>query len=224
MVIPNSDALATQTRPRKRQRVSRRTRETIHEVTHGFGPGLEVHASTAHIPSLQEQRVIENATIEGTRHVFGDELCRAVRKVHTQGQMKAAVTTVLPKWGGPVDCLISLDIREEEVDRLALALFDAKVTWVQQGLHVVLRDGFTIILTCSEAEVTLKGATDKAIIEVFGSETCDAVNESRIRKSEWEAGKQLTQCVSMILAKSGAIINMSLGLEGGIRIQNTLYV
>lgn len=156
--------------------------------------------------------------------MFGDELCCAIRKVYTGGHLKAAVTTVLPKWGGPVDCLVSLDIREEEADRLALALFNANVTWVQQDLHVVLRDGLTIILSCSEAEVTLKGATDEAIINVFGSETCDAVNDTRMRKREWEEGKQLTQCVSMILTKSGAIISISLGLEDGIRIQNRLYV
>lgn len=223
LLLPSSQEPDIHKQPNKRRRLPNRTTETTTDLMHDLRSGLEVHQRPIHVPSLQEQRVIENATIEGTKHVFGEELCRAVRKVYTHGQTKASVTTVLPKWGGPVDCLISLDIREEEVDQLALALFNAKVTWVQQGLHVVLRDGFTIILTCAEAEVTLKGATDKAIVDVFGSQTCDAVNESRIRKREWEAGEQLTHCVSMIITKSGAIISISLSLESGIQIQNMLY-
>lgn len=135
---------------------------------------------------------------------------------------KAAVTTVLPKWGGPVDCLISLDIRKAQVHDVALALFSAEVTWVQQDLHI-LRDGFTIVSSGPSAEVTLKGATKDAIIKVFGSETCDAVSDSPICKREREEGRQLTQCVSMYITNDGGIISLSLSLQSAPRIYSILY-
>jgi len=171
----------------------------------------------------QEHRIIDNATVEGTREVFGDYLCDAARRVNIDGHEKAAVTIMLPKWGGVVDCLVSLDIREEEVSKLASALFNADVNWVRRNLHIALPTGQSIILSMPQAEVTLKGATNEAITNVFGPEICNAVNESPIRKREWEAGQQSTHCVSMIVTKTGAIINISLGLEGGLAIQSRLH-
>ena len=148
-------------------------------------------------------------------------MCGAIRRVSVQKELKAAVTTILPLWGGPVDCLISLDICDQEVEQLAMALFNAKVKWVEQVLHVVLKEGFTLIIPHSET--TLKGALDEAIIAVFGLEIHNAIAESPIRRRELEEGKHVTECVSMILTKNGAIINLSLGLEGGLQIQNKLY-
>jgi hypothetical protein len=50
-----------------------------------------------------------------------------------------------------------------EVEQLAMALFNAKVKWVEQVLHVVLKEGITLIVPHSEA--TLKGILDEAIIK-----------------------------------------------------------
>jgi hypothetical protein len=102
-----------------------------------------------------------------------------------------------------------------------MALFNAKVKWVEQVLHVVLEDGITMVIPHSEA--TLKGVLDEAIIKVFGPEIHDAITESPIRRTELEAKKCKTECVSMILTKNGAIISLSLGLKGGLQIQNKLY-
>jgi len=47
-----------------------------------------------------------------------------------------------------------------------------------------------------------------------------------MREKELEEGNRVTECVSMILTNSpsdAAIINLSLGLEGGVQIQNKLY-
>ena len=153
--------------------------------------------------------------------MFDDYLCDAIRKVVSGNEAKAAVTTVLPLWGGPVDCLISLDICDNAVEHLAMVLFEAEVKRVENVLHVVLNTGITLIIPSSEA--TLKGVGDDAIIEVFGYEICNAINESPVRKRELNEGKTLTECVSMILTKSGAIINLSLGLEGGLGVQKRLY-
>jgi len=83
------------------------------------------------------------------------------------------------------------------VEQLAMALFNAKVKWVEQVLHVVLKEGITLIIPNSEA--TLKGVLDEVIIKVFGPEIHDAITESPIRKRELEEGKRVTECVSMIL-------------------------
>lgn len=72
----------------------------------------------------------------------------------------------------------------------------------------------------SDAEVTLKGVEDGAIIKVFGSEIHGAVQECAIRRRET---KPATECISMILTQNGAFINLSLGLEVGLRIQSQLY-
>ena len=85
---------------------------------------------------------------------------------------------------------------------------------MEQVLYVVLKEGITLIIPHSEA--TLKGVPDKAIIKVFSSEIYDAITENPVRRRELEEGKRVTECVLMILTKNGAIINLSLGLEGGL--------
>jgi hypothetical protein len=180
----------------------------------------EISSNRPNFTGAQEE-VIENASLQGIAKVFDEYMCGAIRRVGVQSDLKAAVTTVLPLWGGPVDCLMSLDVCEREVEQLAMALFNAKVKWVEQVLHVVLKEGITLIIPNSEA--TLKGVLDEVIIKVFGPEIHDAITESPIRRRELEEGKRVTECVSMILTNNGAIINLSLGLEGGLKIQNKLY-
>jgi len=169
--------------------------------------------------------VIENASIEGIGKVFDKYICGAIRRVPVQSDRitswRASVTMVFPLWGGPVDCLMSLDVCEWDVEHLAMALFNAKVKWVEQARHIVLNEGITLIISNSEA--TLKGVQDEAIIKVFGPEIYNAINESPVRTRELEEGKHATECVSMILTKNGAIINLSLGLDRGLEIQNKLY-
>ena len=196
---------------------------TVHEIQSGCATDLPASLNASDSVQTEVQKIVDNATVEGTREVFGNYLCEAVRTRHVDGQEKSAVTIMLPKWGGLVDCLISLDIREQEVVKLALSLFNTDISRVESNLHVMLQTGLSVILSMPTAEVTLKGATDEAITKVFGFEICNAVTESPIRKREKEAGQQLTHCVSMILTKDGAIINISLGLEGGLAILKKLH-
>jgi hypothetical protein len=196
---------------RKRKRVTP-PKETQSEPT----AVPEISSNHPNFTGAQEQRVIENASLQGIAKVFDEYMCDAIRRVTVQSDLKAAVTTVLPVWGGPVDCLMSLDVCEREVEQLVMDLFNAKVKWVEQVLHVVLKEGITLIIPHSEA--TLKGVLDEAIVKVFGPEIHDAITESPVRRRELEEGKRVTECVSMILTKNGAIINLSLGLEGGLKI------
>lgn len=165
--------------------------------------------------------MFEHASLEGIATVFDQYICGAIRRDPIQIDRitfwRASVTTVFPLWGGPVDCLLSLDICEWGVEYLAMALFNAKVKWVEQVLHIVLNEGITLIVPNSEA--TLKGVRDEALIMVFGSDIHKAINESPVHRRELEEGKHVTECVSMILTKQqGAIINLTVGLDRGLEI------
>ncbi|KAK3371618.1 hypothetical protein B0T24DRAFT_629705 [Lasiosphaeria ovina] len=222
--VPSSLPAAPSSPGDKRSGKRRRLSKTTGTASENQGQltALNISSNDPAFASTRGQRVIERASLHGIAKVFDEYMCSAIRRVAVQNEIKAAVTTVLPLWGGPVDCLMSLDICELEVKQLAMALFNAKVTWVGQGLHLVLKEGSTVsIPSCSEA--TLKGVQDEAIIEVFGPEIREAIWESPVRNRELEEGKHLTECISMIVTQNGAIINLSLGLERCLQLQNILY-
>ncbi|KAL2363002.1 hypothetical protein RJZ56_004098 [Blastomyces dermatitidis] len=168
-----------------------------------------------------EQRVFENASLQTVVKTFSQDMASAIRRFIVRDELKAAVTTVFPIWAGTVDCLMSLEVSEWSVEWLMMALFGAKLKWVNQVRHLVLNNGVTLIIPNSEA--TLKGVPDEAIVNVFGPEIHDAIAESPIRRKELAEGMHVAECVSMILTRNGAIINLALGLEGGVKIQNKLY-
>jgi len=187
--------------------------------------------------------VIENASLQGTPEVFDKRMCNAIRRVVVDNEWRTAVAMVFPVWGEPVDCFMSLDICERDIEQLVMALFSVEVKWVDHVLYVVRKDGITLMIPNSE--VTLKGVPDKAIFEVFGFEIHEAITECPVHKRELEeekgaieevslistkngtiikfAGERVTECVSLILTRNGAITNLSLGLERGLQIQNKLY-
>lgn len=168
-----------------------------------------------------EQRVWENASLDGISRVFNTHLCEKIRRVTVNGELKAAVTTTFPTWAGPVDCLISLEVSESSVEWLAMALFNVEVKLINQVRHFTMDGGFSLVIPNSEA--TMKGVPDEAIADVFGLEILTAITESPIRIREAESGMRVTECVSMIMIKDGAIINLALNLYRGARIQERLY-
>ncbi|KAJ6118882.1 hypothetical protein N7471_013502 [Penicillium samsonianum] len=173
------------------------------------------------------QEIFEHASLEGIAAVFKGIISGAIR-IRTKSfpnsvktYSKASVTTVFPPWGGPVDCLLSLDICESRVQALAMALFNATVKWAENSLHIGFERGTT--LTTPNSEVTLKGVGDETIAAVFGFEIEQAIKESPIRLRELKEGRLMTECVSMIITEKGAIVNLSLGLVRGLEIQKKLY-
>ena len=177
-------------------------------------------------PTSTSQEVAELASLEGIAAIFNKFICSVVRKVSVQTEEKAAnkasVATVFPAPGGPIDCLLSLDIDECGVEYLISALFDAKVRWIQGARHIV--PGEQTTLTVTDCDCTLKGVSGEALMEVFGHEIYSAVSDSPMHKRELREGKRVTDCVSMILMKNWAIVNLSLGLDRGLRIRSKLYV
>ncbi|KAH8772340.1 hypothetical protein BGZ57DRAFT_764040, partial [Hyaloscypha finlandica] len=176
--------------------------------------------------AIAQEGMIEHASLEGIAEVFDKYMCDAIRRVKIQKDgitsSKAAVTMDFPLWG-LVDCLMSLDVRERDVEQLAMALFNVQVESVGHARYVTLTGGVRLT---PNPEVTLKGVLDEAIILVFGPEVHGAITACGMRRKELEEGSRVTECVSMILTGSpdeGAIINLSLGLKGGAQIRNKLY-
>ena len=58
---------------------------------------------------------------------------------------------------------------------------------------------------------------------MFSPKIYNVITKSPIYKKELVEGKLITEYVLVILTKNRAIINLCLGLEGGLRIQNKLY-
>jgi len=172
-------------------------------------------------PAEGSEEVLENASLQGITEVFNRYMCDAIRHIMVDGESKAAIAMVFPGWVGPVQCLISLDICTKDVEHLAHTLFDAKVQWAEDMLHVSLDNGFSMIIPNSEA--TLKGVSKENIAKVFSPEIYEAISECPVHKREIEEGKSVTECVSMLFEGDRAIINLSLGLEAGIGLQKKLY-
>ena len=143
----------------------------------------------------------------------------AIMRLKVEHGLKGAVTMVFPS-GGLVDCLMSLQIHQSEVEYLAMALFKIRVKSVGQVQKVYLKEGVTLM---THPEITLKGVLDQTITDVFGSEIHGAISACCVREKELREGIAATECVSMILTGEGAIIGLCLGLEEGTQIQKKLY-
>ncbi|KAF8846903.1 hypothetical protein BDZ45DRAFT_666419 [Acephala macrosclerotiorum] len=217
-------AVVERSRKRKRKRAS--THNAYPEQTTSPPATPEISLNNPSVTPRQEHEVLENASLQGIADVFGEYMCGAIRRdtVRSGGttSLKAAVTMVFP-YPGLVDCLMSLAIHQDEVECLAMALFNVRVESMGEVRHVVLNGGVRLT---PNPEITLKGVLDEAIIRVFGPEIHRAITASRMRKKELEKGNHVTECVSMILTSSsgeGAIINLSLDMIGGARVQNKIY-
>lgn len=170
----------------------------------------------------QEQLVFIKASLPGIATIFDPYISGIVMRLKEQSSLKGAITIVFPS-GGLVDCLISLQIHQSEVEYLAIALFKVRVKLVGQVQHVCLKDSITLR---PNSEITLKGVLNQAIIDVFGFEIHKAISVCRLHERELREGIAVTGCVSIILiskSSEGAIIGLSLGLEEGTQIRKKLY-
>ena len=171
-----------------------------------------------------------NASLEGVANVFGEYMCRAIRRVTVQSDgipsLKAAITMEFPEFA-PVDCVMMLEVCEWEVERLVKDLFGIEVKSVMGFRHLILGKGVRLTSNASNPEITLKGVRDEAIIHVFGPEIYRAITASRMRKRELEEERNCaTECVSMLFTSKsgeGAYINLCLDLKGGLEIRDKLY-
>jgi hypothetical protein len=183
-------------------------------------------------PSEGSWMVFTQSTIEGIRDVFGEDMMDKIKRVQRDKENdkendndndQRVVTMHFPLWPAlnHLDtCFLILDIREENVKELGMALFKVEVDWKTDGFRVVHHDG--MVQTIPHFEFTLNGVLNEDIFAVFKSEICSATTEGPTRARELAEGKRRTESVSMIFSKSEATIHLTMGLWKGIEIQNRL--
>jgi hypothetical protein len=164
---------------------------------------------------------MEYPSLEEAAAVFDACICNMMQKVNTAAPSRVVLTVTLPSESVPIVCLMSLRVYEWAVEFLAQSLFDFKVKRVDQIRHIISSKELQVAV--SGADTMLRGAQDEALIAVFGFSMYEAMNGNFIRRKEIQEGKARTDCVSMVLLDDGAIINISLDWDNGLKIRNKLY-
>ncbi|RMZ72497.1 serine threonine kinase [Pyrenophora seminiperda CCB06] len=175
------------------------------------------HESTAISDSWYE---FTHAEPEGTTSIFGEAMAQKIKNAHMNQGWKA-VTVYFPKNSTTLrfSYFLKLEISEEHLSELAIALFKIEVSWVAVAFQVVHENG----MVQNMPEFTHTGALEEDIIAVFHPEISSAIIENMARRRELEEGKSRTECVSMTFARSEGTITLAMDLQKGAQIQKRLY-
>jgi hypothetical protein len=168
-----------------------------------------------------------HAELDGTRSVFGEGIVKSIKELPIEQNWRAvtkAVTMRFPSSPSPQNssCSLKLDICEESVKELGIALFNIEVNWMADCFHVFHENGMVGIV--QHFEYIIKGGIAETIRTVFGPEIISAIDECPLRHLELTEGRRITQCVSMTFTRGGGTIEMSLDLERGVQIQKKLWM
>ncbi|KAK4081911.1 hypothetical protein Purlil1_11503 [Purpureocillium lilacinum] len=169
----------------------------------------------------KQEGALQYASVAGAVAVFRRSICDSIEIAPTRRQeadQRVCITMDFPPWG-VIDCLLSMQIRKSSVTPLANALFGVKrVEWHGNTIRVIQETGPRIVGT----EITLKGAEEGIVLEVFGLEPLNAIKATTLRAQEVREGEAKTECVSMILTSEGAVISLALGLVMATKIARKL--
>ena len=153
-----------------------------------------------------------HAELEGTKEIFGEDMVNKIKKPQMDRDWRA-VTMRFPRFPASIyaPCFLILEIREEYVKELAMALLGIKVDWEPQ---VFPRD----------FSFQLRGGSEEAISAVFGPIIRDAITESIKRVSELAEEQARADCITMTFRWNGASIQLPMCLEKGTQIQRKLII
>ena len=148
-----------------------------------------------------------DAEREGIKEVWGEYWADVIKAAGIRDSWRA-VSIRLPRRPNDhlISCTTSLDVCNEYVEEIATKLF-----------------GITLFVE-PDSKFKLSGVLDQNIIDVFGSDTYNAIAISPERKEELRKGVVRTQCVSMTLLKGKCTINLTLSLIEGVMIQKRLWL
>ena len=158
-----------------------------------------------------------HAELQGTISTFGETMAKRVKNVE-MGQDWKAVTMHFPRKTITPEspCFIKLEIGEEYLSELAMALFKIEVHWVANAFQVVHENG----IEQSMPEFTHKGALEENVVAVFGPEISNASTQWTVRLAQ---GKSRIGGVSMKFARSEVTVTLEMSVQRGIAIQKKLY-
>lgn len=182
--------------------------------------------SKEHPPTVtHENQTVFSASRQGVAKVFGEYMCRAI-VCRGQNHEEALITMAFPIFE-LVDCVMTLEIRKSEVERLVKDLFGLDMVSVEGVRHLILGNGVRLTSNVSDPEVILKGVRAKDIVHVFGLDIYETISASKLRRKELEDDNNgSTDCVSMSFrcqSCEGALINLCMDLKGGLEMRDKLY-
>jgi hypothetical protein len=160
----------------------------------------------------------KHAEPAGTSIVFGDYLADKIQSTGLKD--KRAVTMRLPNWPLSRDCFMSVEVRNESVKELAMALFKVELHRTADALHVVHQGG--VQQTIHDSKDALSRVLEEDVVAVFGLDVLDAISASHIRATERTEGITRTECVKMTFSKGTGTINVIMGTMEGLQIQRKL--
>jgi hypothetical protein len=185
--------------------------EAIHELFQSLFPESQVDEPVPRVEFMSAER-------EGTRQVFGEYLVDKIKTAAMNDQWRA-VSVLLPFY--PPDLLetsvMSLEIREECVKELAMALYMTEVDWVTDSYRVVHVNKTVQIIPHGFEWIAVP---DENISAVFGSYIHGVIDACRSR--ELAKGENGTDCVKMIFRNGQGTINLKMSLIDIPRIQRIL--
>jgi len=191
--------------------------ESCCELTHAELPSESCCELThAELPS-ESWFEFTHAELQGTISTFGETMAKRVKNVE-MGQDWKAVTMHFPRKTITPEspCFIKLEIGEEYLSELAMALFKIEVHWVANAFQVVHENG----IEQSMPEFTHKGALEENVVAVFGPEISNASTQWTVRLAQ---GKSRIGGVSMKFARSEVTVTLEMSVQRGIAIQKKLY-
>jgi hypothetical protein len=168
--------------------------------------------------TVQQHQTVSEPPMARTARVFPDYMCTAIK---TRGD-RAALTIIFP-YTLEVVCLMSLAIRPNKVEHIAMKLF---------GVHIEVEDEFRWLILGNGArclispETPLQGARMEAVNALLGNDVADAVATSPTRQKEVEKSIVATRCVTFSIDSNpaeGGFLNLNLGTQGGHEIKGKLF-
>jgi hypothetical protein len=127
-----------------------------------------------------------------------------------------------PYFLGDVDCIITMEVLPNKVQRLASLLYNANLETNGRVRELLNPGGLKIVAT------QMQGSSPQSVIDVFGPEIANALESAPYRKNEVQLGgiAAPTRCVTMSEfsdSERGAIISLTLGRRAASQIYEKLF-
>jgi hypothetical protein len=170
---------------------------------------------------------LAHAALEGVREVFPDGMVQKIEESQEGYEMKA-VTMSFPNFppelesGSPFSCSLTLELHEEAMRELVMALFNVEANWTSntvQALQVVHESG----LRQTMPYLKQMGARCDRIADVFGEKIYLAITNCATYQKEQAEGKDRTTCVSVFWAKGERKVTLEMDVKDSIGISQKLY-
>ncbi|RTE70388.1 hypothetical protein BHE90_015219 [Fusarium euwallaceae] len=160
---------------------------------------------------------------QGLMDFFPPYLCSAV----PAKDGKANVTMDFPhatKHGLKLHCLMSLVIKASEVPHITMGLFHVHIGIGDDNIrHQVLPNGGRGL---ARKGFQFQGSLDDDIDRILGPKMVKAIAKSPVREAELGVGIVATRCVTINFSDNpleSGILNLSLGLEYGLKMREKLF-